>query len=187
MAAYAKNIHDLLKQNKVSFKMFFDSFYQSLVVFAQKYVIDKEIAEDLCQDAFIKLYESENEFENLDNLKAYLYTLMRNSCLNYIKHTKVELSYKDLKKTESESYFKDSVVEQETYRLLYQAIATLPTKSKKIIELSLSGMSNPEIAKELNVSINTIKTLKLRSYQTLRELLHDHKLAILILLQALNS
>jgi RNA polymerase sigma-70 factor (ECF subfamily) len=181
MQTINKHIQLLLKENKLSFKLFFDSFYPALVVFAQCYVYQKEIAEDFSQDAFIKMYESDNKFENLDNIKAFLYTLTRNNCLNYIKHNKVEEKYRNFVNISSEAFFKDTVVEQETYRLIYNAIETLPKKSKAIIELSLNGLKNSEIAQELGVSLNTIKTLKLRSYKTLREILKDHKLAIIIL------
>jgi RNA polymerase sigma-70 factor (ECF subfamily) len=186
MKAVNKHIHLLFKENKISFKEFFDDFYPAMVVFAQRYVYEKEIAEDISQDALIKMYESDNKFETLDNLKAFLYTLTRNNCLNYIKHNKIEEKYRESANTSSETFFKDTVIEQETYRLVYNAIKTLPKKSKKVIELSLTGLSNPEIAKELGVSLNTIKTLKLRSYKTLREILKDHKLAILLLVSILN-
>ena len=180
-------ILELLKGEKLTFKEFFERFYPTLTVFAQKYVVEQEIAEDICQDAFIKAYESDNSFKSIDNLKAFIYTLTKNSCLNYIKHAKVEKKKKKLQPDKDDNFFRDTIIEQETYRILYQAIDTLPKKSKKIIELSLNGMTNPQIAVELDVSINTVKTLKVRSYQKLRELLKEHKLAILLLLSILNS
>ncbi len=180
-------IFELLKGEKLTFKEFFERFYPTIVVFAQKYVVEKEIAEDICQDAFIKAYESDNSFKSIDNLKAFIYTLTKNSCLNYVKHAKVEEKYKKLQPGKDDNFFRDTIIEQETYRMLYQAIDTLPKRSKKIIELSLNDMTNPEIAEELDISLNTVKTLKNRTYRKLRELLKEHKLAILLFLSILNS
>ncbi len=117
---------------------------------------------------FLKVYENNKTLQIYDNVKAYLYTLTRNRCLNYVKHAKIKDNYHSLKQFDTEPFFKDILTEQETHRVLYQAIETLPKKSKIIIELSLSGMANPQIADELNVSINTIKSSKLKSYQRLR-------------------
>ena len=170
-----------------AFDRFFESFYPTLVIFAQKYVEDIETAEDICQDAFLKVYVDDRSLQKYDNIKAYLYTLTKNSCHNYLKHNRVKDKYRKTKVNDPETFFKDTLMEQETYRILYEAINTLPERSKEIIELSLNGLSNPQIAEELNISINTIKSSKLKSYQRLRELLKDHKLVIFLLLKILNS
>ncbi len=175
------------KSDDSAFDNFFESFYPTLVVFAQKYVSDIETAEDVCQDVFLKVYLDDKTLRKFDNIKAYLYTLTKNSCHNYLKHNKVKNKFRNAKKHEKEMFFKDTLMEQETYRILYEAINSLPERSKEIIELSLNGLSNPQIAEELNVSINTVKSSKLKSYQRLRELLKEHKLAILFLLKILNS
>ena len=183
----SKKIIPIFNKEDLVFDSFFESFYPTLVVFAQKYVIDQNIAEDICQDVFLKVYETDKTLQIYDNVKAYLYTLTRNHCLNYIKHAKIKDKYCSQEQLKKEPFFKDVLIEQETYRVLYQAIKTLPKKSKIIMELSLSGMTNAEISDELNVSINTIKSSKLKSYQRLRELLKEHRIAILLLLNMLNS
>jgi RNA polymerase sigma-70 factor (ECF subfamily) len=84
------------------------------------------------------------------------------------KHIKAELLEK-----ESEIFFEDHVIEEETHRLFYQAIQELPEKCREIIMMSLEGLKNNEIAKELNISINTIKTQKRIAYNQLRIQLKD--------------
>jgi RNA polymerase sigma factor (sigma-70 family) len=65
--------------------------------------------------------------------------------------------------------FDDFAFENEVYQLLYDAINSLPPNGKQVIELSMDGLKNKEIAKSLNISVNTVKTLKLRAYKFLRE------------------
>jgi len=59
----------------------------------------------------------------------------------------------------------------EAYSLIYNAIQTLSPREKQVIELTLDGLKNPEIAKQLDVSVNTVKTLKSRAFKTLRAVL----------------
>jgi RNA polymerase sigma-70 factor (ECF subfamily) len=77
------------------------------------------------------------------------------------------------------------VQEEETYRIIYQAIYGLPHQSRKIILLSLKGYKNPEIAGELQVSLNTVKTLKKNAYRELRDKLKDHVFVFFLLNQFL--
>lgn len=188
MGSFNRNIDLLLKRNDLSFKDFFDGFYPALVVFAEKFVTEREVAEDLAQEAFIKVYESDTIFEELDNVKAYLYTTVRNKSINKLRHDKIVDLHKNKTQSDnsSEAYFMDALIEQEAYRILYQAVESLPKQSRKIIKLGMKGFTNPEIAKELNISVNTVKTLKLKSYRTLRILLKDHKLALLVFLSIMN-
>ena len=84
--------------------------------------------------------------------------------------------------TGSEEYFKESIIEEETLRIVHKVINELPPQSRKIILFSLQNMTNPEIAAKLNVSLNTIKTLKLKSYRFLRENLNKYLFLVFSLL-----
>jgi RNA polymerase sigma-70 factor (ECF subfamily) len=72
------------------------------------------------------------------------------------------------KSIDSEAFFIDQVVEEETHRMIHQAIQELSPKCKEIILLGLEGLKNKEIARELNLSVNTVKTHKLLAYRQLR-------------------
>lgn len=71
-------------------------------------------------------------------------------------------------------FTRDNLIEQETYYLVYEAINQLAKQSKRIIFLSLRGYSNQEIADIMNISINTVRTLKQNAYKKLRILLKEH-------------
>lgn len=65
--------------------------------------------------------------------------------------------------------FMNTLLQEELYEYLYKVIETLPFRTKKIIKLTLNGYSNKEIAEALNISINTVKTLKKSGYKKLKE------------------
>ena len=78
--------------------------------------------------------------------------------------------------------FLHEITYQETLRILHQAIDTLPPQTRKIILLGLNGKNNNEIAEALNISVNTVKSLKKSAYTSLRGQLKDPMLFLLFLL-----
>lgn len=164
-----------------TFKTFFHTFYPILTVFAERYVGDSDVANDMAQEAFIKLWKSELRFIDNNARKAYLYTITKNSCLNYLKHKKIEQKYQ-VECVESELFFRDQVIEQETFMLIRKAVSELPKQAKKVIEFSLNGLQNPEIAIRMNISVNTVKSLKTNGYRLLRQNLKEHAILMLTVL-----
>ena len=78
--------------------------------------------------------------------------------------------------------FLQEVTRQETMRMLYVAIDQLPPQTRNVILLNLEGKTNPEVAEELGISVNTVKCLKKSAYETLREALSKNYFVILMFL-----
>lgn len=76
-------------RSHTEFKKFFHEFFPSVYALIQKYTEDEELARDITQEEFIKLYESREEFETVDNAKAFLYTIARRLYFNHYKHLRV--------------------------------------------------------------------------------------------------
>ena len=74
------------------------------------------------------------------------------------------------------------MIEEETYRIVNEAIDALPTQSRRIIKLSLEGKQNKEISEELGITVNTVKSLKYKAMDVLRVALKDYYYVFLILL-----
>lgn len=163
-------IEDLKKGDKKAFKGVFDSYFNALCAFGNKYIIDIHAVEDMIQEVFVNFWENRQNFENINSIKAFLYTSVRNKCLNHIKHQVVrQKSEKDLQQElESEQFFNNSVLEEEIFNQLYNEIKNLPGSAQKIMLLALNGLKNPEIADELQISINTVKTQKKIAYNKLK-------------------
>lgn len=156
--------------NRSSFQSLYDMLFSPLYSFANKYLNDTLLLEDIVQEAFVSFWGKKEDFDNIASVKSFLYTSVRNSCLNYLKHQKVEQKHEEsiIFKLESDQEFQNSVIEEETFNLLYSEIKNLPESSQQIMLLALNGLKNPEIAEELGISVNTVKTLKKNSYSKLR-------------------
>ena len=178
-------INKLNNRNAKALKQFFVDFYPSLCVFTKKYISETDIVEDIAQDSFLVYWENKVQFDDLKALKGFLYSTARNKSLNHIKLKGLRQDIINTNVDKDELLY-ELVLEEETYRIIHMAIANLPTQSRRIIELSMRGYKNPEIAEELDVSINTIKTLKGNAYKALRENLKDHIFVLFLLNQILN-
>ena len=160
---------------RLDFKSVFNQYFNTLVLFAGRYLGEREECESLVQDTFLALWENRREFPDEVSVKAYLYTTVRNKALNVLKHRKVEREYVNdmLREEDTELYYMKSVIEEETRRLIFTAIDSLPEHSRKVCLLYMEGMDNQEIADELQVSLNTVKFHKKNAYKLLRDKLKD--------------
>jgi len=181
------------KSNKISikdvdFESLFKSFFSPLVGFAYKIVGNYDVSKDLVQEMFIKIWNKGIIFESQKSIKVYLYLSTRNICLDYIKSEKRKGHIKDIDEileTENALFFQSddvyvtSIIREESSRLLYSALDKLSENPKKVMKLTLEGKSIKDIAKEMNLSVNTIKSHKLLSYRKLKEILGESKSSLI--------
>ena len=161
-------------KDRLVFKAFFEGNFSSIVMFADKYLNDMEAAADVAQECFIQLWRGDMTFETEDKVRGFLYTMARNLALNKLKHDSIVSQYVKRGMLESEEYLRDNVIEEEVYSIVYKAIDELAPQSKKVILLSLQELSNGEIAEQLGISINSVRTLKQNAYKKLKGLLQDY-------------
>ena len=176
-------LQQLSKGNREVFKKIFEDYYRPLCGFSRRFITDAEICDDIVQESFLALWNKRTEIESYNVIKSYLYASVRNACLNYLRHENVkQKSEEEIKTLSSDWYAEDSIVEEEVHSQIYEAIKELPPQSRNIIVMTMNGFTNPEMAEELGVSINTIKTLKKRGYTFLRGKLKGIHWVLLLLL-----
>jgi RNA polymerase sigma-70 factor (ECF subfamily) len=153
----------------------FVAYYPSLCSFAKHYLGDLQAAEDIVQEMFAALLNNPRKLREKESASAYLYSSVKNKCLNQIKHQHVTERFKqsEIKDKEETSFYSDHIIEEETHRRIYQAIDTLPVRCREVISLGLKGLKNNEIAEVLEISVNTVKTQKKIAYEQLRFHLKD--------------
>lgn len=161
---------NLMDGSCLDFQELFHQYFQTLVTFANRY-IEEEESKSLVQDVFLILWENRSDFPDALSVKAYLYSSVKNKALNVLKHRKVERGYvEEMEQNDmAEIYYMQSVIEEETRRLIVEAIEALPIPCKTVCLLNLEGKSNQEIADELRISLNTVKYHKKNAYKLLRE------------------
>lgn len=165
---FMRQIHS----KKVSaFKRLFDEFYRPLVSFAMKYTDNQVISEDLVQDLFVTLLERDISYSSYSGFKTFLYNTIRNGCMDYLRHRCVEQKYIDhlTGSEKKEDELDDKIMKEELYQMLINAIDELPRRCREVLELHMKGLKNEDIAKELGLSILTVKTQKKRAIVYLRK------------------
>jgi RNA polymerase sigma-70 factor (ECF subfamily) len=161
------------------YKTLFDELYKSLCLFSNKYIGDLDVSKDIVQDIFIKVWEDKIEFQSECKIKSYLYTSVKNKSLDYLKSkryksTEYNISLAQIEEMDTDAFFLREVVIVETRLIIENAIGALPKKCSKIIRLSIRNFTNLEIAKELGISINTVKAQKRIAYKRMKPLLKEH-------------
>lgn len=178
-------LKEIRKKNEKVFKNLFDNHYEPLVRYANGYLFDIEPSQDIVQNIFIYIWEHADTLNIRTSLKGYLYTMVRNKCLNYLKSIKItdNLELLDFNiNLISENVF-DSTSEEDkivVYHQTLKIIDTLPERMQQIVRLKFfHNYKYSEIASELDISINTVKTQLKRAKLRIIELVAS----ILILLQ----
>lgn len=158
------------KQREAYYDLFRE-FYQSLVMFAMRYIGVQSEAEDIVQDLFVAVYEKQEKFLSYNSFRVFLYNSVRNTCLNLIKHRKVEEKYihYSLEHADNGEDYDWELLEEELWRRLFKTIDELPPRCREVFLLSLDGKKNEEIAKELHITLLTVKTQKKKAVHYLRE------------------
>jgi len=152
----------------------FRAYYRMLCAFAMPYVKDAERAEDLVQDLFFRLWLDREKLTVNTSVKAYLFTAVRNRCLNEVK---VQGRVRSLVEERDDVQEEDGRSEDEhTERIarVQAAIEALPEERRRVFKLSrYEGLKYHEIAERLGISVKTVENQMGKALKTLREDLAD--------------
>lgn len=183
-----KFIQGINNKDPRAWKELYRFYYGALCNYSSSIINETSVAEDIVQECLIMIWKSDLYFQDIKILSSYLYKSVYNNTLKYIRDKKVE----DKRKSEwssTQSEAEDDIfymaAEEDVIRKLRAAIALLPDQRKTILQLSLEGYSVQEIALQLEISINTVKTQKKRAYSFLKENLKQY-FSLLLLLEILK-
>ncbi len=156
--------------DKRAFRAVFDQSFKDLCLFANRFVRDLPAAEDIAQEAFITLWNNHAIMESMPHIKSFLYTITRNAAINHLKHEKIKNEYIEqaLRELETTENFIHFVLEEEVEQLLMKTRENLPPQCRQVFILAMQGKSVEEIATELHLSVNTVKTQKKIAYRKLK-------------------
>jgi len=168
----------LLKQgDQLAYTTIFERFHTLLYIFAYKKIGDREEAKDIVHDLFAQLWERRSELNVKGEFLAYLYTILKHRIFDLYKHKQVSQRYLDkfqgyLDIEPEATDFR--VRHHELSALIEREIAALPEKMRVVFELSRKTyMSRKEIADELGISEETVKSRMYGSLKILKGKLGD--------------
>jgi|SRR5690554_576891 len=170
--------------------MAFDEVYRmfqpALVFFAKRILFSQHLheAEEIVQDSLLKFYDRQESFDSLPQIKSFLYTATKNSCLQHIEKEKVRAKRYDrfiADFEETEDLILNEIIYTEAVRQLREEIEKLPTKCREIMEkLIYEDKSANETAEELDISVSTVNNQKARAVSLLKNRLSGAGLLLLL-------
>jgi len=156
-----------------AFELIFRSHYAKLADYAHTLVRSRDVAEDVVQEVFVALWTQRERLSSPDNLTGYLYRSVRNRGLNQIRHQRMVLQWQARQAMEDggEAPAADREAERsEIDQAVKRAVATLSPRCREVFELSRDrGLTYPQIAETLGISIKTVETLMGRALKAVRE------------------
>ena len=153
-------IHRFAAGDEAAFMEIYDHYVSKLRFFALKYLSDEPMAEDVLQETFLSMWENRRKIVGEPELKSFIYTGVRNRCLNILRHEKTRRKYTLHAKNGVDDDYLNKVIESELYDLLRRVFDELPPASKQVYRMSLDGNTYEKIAEQLGISINTVKKYK---------------------------
>ena len=154
-----------------SFESLFKAYCQNLIYFARRYVFDKQTAENIVQDIFVRIWTNRQNLDSTKSIKTYLFTA-KNESLKYLRHADVENKNNQIEvdRIEDTENAYDRVEQKEIYEDLNEAVNSLPEKCAEIFRMSkFDKLKYSEIAEVLNISVKTVETQMGRALKKLRE------------------
>lgn len=176
-----------LKEGKESaFHTLFKKYFSVLTLYAYKILKDEDVARDVVQAVFTKVYEQRETLEIRVSIKSFLYQSVRNRSLNELKSIQIKKRHHDIIFVNGTELGDDGDSFMEAAELeikIAQAIGRLPSQCRKIFEMSrMEGMTNSEIAEDLQLSKRTVETQISKALKSLRSQLQDFLPALLFII-----
>lgn len=169
-----------------AFRKIYESFCEPLYRFAYSYLKDSFEAEEIIQDVFLKVWEKRAEVDEQKSFKSYLYRITVNKIFNELKHRVVKQKYEQHLQNFDQTSIEtpeSSIQFQELNKKVEHLLTRLPEQQRNIFIMSRwKGLSNAEIADNLDLSIRTVENQIYRAAKFIKlHLNDDYPIGILLI------
>lgn len=152
----------LQKDDRVAFYRLYERYSKRLYWFVFQYLKQKEDAEEIVQEVFVKIWEARFRLDAHLSFESFLFTIAYNSTISCLRRKSRESKYvdyvKSLQHPEMELDLTDEIHFKELNSQLQSLLNQLTARQREIFHLSRKeGLSHEEIAVKLNISVNTVK------------------------------
>lgn len=174
---YSKDIYrliqDLNKGLESAVNYLFAVYYVKLCRFARAIVGSPEVAEDIVQEVFIRIWERKLKISSQVSLDSYLFVAVRNSCISFNRKERPTVGLERV-------MYQAEEIQMYDWKSIWEAINSLPLQCREVLVLIVfEDMKYSEAAEKLGISINTVKTQMKISYRELRGKLSKDELLLL--------
>lgn len=173
------------------FESIFREFYAPLCLHARRYLIDSDIAEEVVQDMFFKMWDRRDSLTINSSLAAYLYKSVTNHALNYLKYQKHIQKYQEYVGFRTDDNVSisahDALVNSDLEKELLRLIKSMPERRRMIFEMSRhEGLRYNDITEKLGISVKTVEVQMSKALEFMRNKLRDY-LPVLLVFWLLSS
>ena len=156
----------------------FQHYVTPLIQHAGRIVSSEAVAQDIVMDAFLRVWRDRLTLHIDTRLGAYLHVAVRNSCIDHLRHNRLEASLRELGTSSGWSPGmsaraltpEEALERSEAKEELRRAYATLPTRFRQVLEMRwLQELSYKEIAHELGMPVKSVENYLVRAMRLLRE------------------
>ena len=137
-----------------AFEMIYERFFPTVLLFAKHYTRRREESEEIVMDNFRKLWDKKADFQEMNNIKAWLMISTKNACLNLINKEKLQAEREEKAKHfflthQQLEYAKEAEIEAQVVNYILGQIDNLPLQCRTIIQHRMKGVKNREIYMEI--------------------------------------
>lgn len=171
-------IERIKADDQQAFTQFYDSYVGRLTYFIYQFIKDYEESITIANETFTKLWALRKNFNELSDVRAYMYVTARNASYDHLRFTaskqriqeipSANIDELDVRQDADESMM-NAVLETEFFNRMYREIANLPERQKEILEMVLQEKSYADIAAVLDINEDAARQLKKRAIDNLRK------------------
>jgi RNA polymerase sigma-70 factor (family 1) len=173
-------IDDIKAGKAEAYEYLFKNYSPRLRNYASHFIADTDDADDIIQDCFVHLWERRESLTSI-SISALLFTMVRNGCLNYLKHQALtndyNIDYLAYVSGSEQLYYQDflnntdqEIIYDELRRQIEKVMDMLPPRSRQVFEMSrFEGLKNREISEQLGISVKVVEKHISKALATFRE------------------
>ncbi len=173
------NDQDLIRlfreEDEQAIRQVYMAHYKPLVFFCNEIVKDKLQAEDITQEAFVKIWKNRQKFQSIAELRAYLFVSAKNAALNILEHVEIRSKYKkEMARRESNepAFVESRMLFSELMVSVYEEIDKLPSMYREVLKLLyLEEIPPAQVASQLQLTNENLRIRKFRAINMLKSAL----------------
>ena len=174
---------DISKWDEHDLQAFIKGNAAAFRLFASRYIKDPDVIDDMLQEAYLKLWSHRHRIGQVQSPRNYFYSILKNTIIDhrdYFPRSNLRQPQEDYTQLPDDSTFLQDLIEIESSNIIAQSILQLSPQSQNVVLMTLEGKSLKEIAASLQITINTVKTIKYRALKRLSEILSKEDFMVLL-------
>jgi len=160
------------KGDEKATKIIFSSFFRPLCYFNEKILGNRQVAEDIATESFIKLCERKSDFTEIAGMRSFLFVVAKNACIDFLRRNRSNVGIGDYTSETNdwdEGFMDREIIVAKVLQVIYAEIELLPEQCKRVFtSIFIGGKTTQAIAHELNISPQTVLNQKTKALNILR-------------------